>query len=100
MQFNPDLDGAMGGASFNAVVLITSGLLLAASAAANRRSVTIANRDATNPIFINYDKGATAATTANGTILAGEAITLPIRNNIYAISTGGSVNVDVFPVED
>lgn len=100
MTYNPDLDGAMGGSSFNATVTTGSAILVQQSTASNRRGVILVNRDATNPIYYNYGKNVTAASTANASLKAGESIRLNLRCAIYAIATGGSVSVDVSTEED
>lgn len=105
MQNIPDLDGCMGGKTYNATVSSSSIALVPTSTAANRRGVTIVNRDATNPIYLAYGFNddrtpVTAASTANASLVKGEAITLQVRNQIFAIAPNGDVSVDVYIEED
>lgn len=99
-QYNQDLDGCIHGRSSSTSVLITSTLVVPASTSHNQRSVVLTNRDGANPIYFNYANGATAATTANASLRAGESVKLAVRNNIYAIATGGTVVVEWYTEED
>lgn len=105
MPQNHDLDGCMGGRTFNATVTSASAVLVPTATSANRRSVTLVNRDATNPIHFAYGLNldgtpVTAASTANASLQKGEAIVLQVRNQIFAIAPSGDVSMDVILEED
>lgn len=102
MNHNQELDGCMHGRSSATSIPTTAGgtLMVPQSTSANQRSVVLTNRDAANPVFFNYAFGATGATVANASLRAGESVRLRVRNNIYGISTGGTVNVEWYTEED
>jgi len=103
-MFNQDLDGCMGGGTGNTSVGTSSTQIVPPSNASNRRSVTLINRDSTNPVFYAFGgpngSPVSAATTSNATLKAGEAISLAVRGAIYGLATGGSVTVEWIIEED
>lgn len=100
MPRNQDLDGCMAGRSSKTSVLVTSTLIATASINQNQRSIVLTNRDAANPIYFNYDYLSTGATTANASLRAGESVKISARNNVWGISTGGTVVVEWYTEED
>lgn len=102
--YNQDLDGCLGGGTGFTPVLVTSTQIVPASNANNRRSVTLINRDATNPIYYAFGgpngSPVSAATTSNASLQAGEAISLAVRGAVYGIATGGTVRTEWIVEED
>lgn len=73
------------------VSIATSSTQLMAANATRRRAV-LHNTDASNPVYLG---NATVATTSGFRVAAGESVVVMTRSPLFAISTGGSVDVDV-----
>ena len=82
----------------SAIVEVQTTSTVLAVARTTRRSLTLVNRDAANPIHIAVDTAAVAA--SHFQVKAGESFTLSAKGEIRAIAVTAAVNVHIWDEYD